>query len=69
MTRKLQALRLTLDNGEQVVFFGPPTFTDLEERPPGIDSIAVSNQFEFEYEDRLSADDLWLLVQASSRTH
>lgn len=67
MTRKLQALRLTLKTGEQIFFFGPATFSEASGGPVGIDSVDLSNHFE--YEDKLTLDDLWLLVQSSGSTH
>ena len=66
MNRKLQAVRLTLDDGQKHVFFGPAVLPEDRE-DLHIESIDFSNPFD--YEESLSLKDLWLLMQKDNQVH
>ena len=66
MARKLQAVRVKLNDGQEHIYFGPAT-VPVDDATLGIESIDFSNQFE--YEGSMSLNDLWLLVQNENRVH
>lgn len=66
MSRKLQAVKLRFNDGEEHVFIGPAILSEGEDTY-GIESIDFSNQLE--YDSTLSLEDLWLMVQQPNAIH
>jgi hypothetical protein len=62
MLRHLQAVRIRMNNGQEVLFFGPTQWLDGQSLADIEDIEFVS---ELECNDTLTANDIWLLTQPS----
>lgn len=62
--RKLQAMRVTFENGRQMYYFGPAGFDEL---PKGIASLEFSDDIDLD--PSMSVRDLWLLAQSAETMH